>query len=92
MIKAPDGQSASPQVVIYPELHGLEVYNVENARTQNTAEVRKQQSDSQSSFGDPVPKAITLIVTEAQAEKLVEAEYTGKLHLIFEKRGVSHEQ
>lgn len=92
MDKDPDGQSASPQVVIYPELHGLEVYSVENARTQDTAEVRKQQSDSQSSSGDPVPKAITLIVTEAQAEKLVEAEYTGKLHVIFEKRGVSHEQ
>lgn len=65
---------------------------MENARTQDTAEVRKQQLNSQSSTGDPVPKAITLIATEAQAEKLIEAEYTGKLHLIFEKRGVSHEQ
>jgi pilus assembly protein CpaB len=35
---------------------------------------------------------VTLIVTEAQATKLIEAEYTGKLHLIFEKRGVSHER
>ncbi len=92
MEKATGGQEASPQVIIYPELKGLEVYSVENARTQDTAEVREQQLNSQSSTGDPVPKAITLIATEAQAEKLIEAEYTGKLHLIFEKRGVSHEQ
>jgi len=89
--RASDGQDSSPQVILYPELKGLEVYSVENARTQDTAEVRKQQSDSQSSTGDPIPKAITLIVTEAQAKRLIEAEYTGKLHLIFEKRGVSHE-
>lgn len=90
--KASGGQSASPQVIIYPELHGLEVYSVENARTQDTAEVRKQITDGQSSTGDPVPKAITLIASEAQAQKLIEAEYTGRLHLIFEKRGVAIEQ
>ena len=92
MEKASSGQDFSPQVILYPELHSLEVYSVENARTQDTAEVREQLSNGQSTTGDPVPKAITLIVTEAQAEKLIEAEYTGKLHLIFEKRGVSHEQ
>lgn len=89
--RASDGQDSSPQVILYPELKGLEVYSVENARTQDTVEVRKQQSDSQSSTGDPIPKAVTLIVTESQAKRLIEAEYTGKLHLIFEKRGVSHE-
>lgn len=88
---ASNGEDTSPQVILYPELHGLEVYSVENARTQDTAEVRERQSESQSSTGDPVPKAVTLIVTEAQAEKLIQAEYTGKMHLIFEKRGVSHE-
>ena len=92
MDKASGGQSASPQVILYPELKGLEVYSVENARTQSTAQVREQQAGGQSSSGDPVPKAVTLVVTEAQAAKLIEAEYTGKLHLIFEKRGVSHEQ
>lgn len=89
---ASGGQDISPQVILYPELHGLEVYSVENARTQDTAEVRKQQSESQSSTGDPVPKAVTLIATEAQAEKLIQAEYTGKLHMILEKRGVGHER
>ncbi|MDK2800015.1 MAG: pilus assembly protein CpaB [Clostridiales bacterium] len=92
MQKASNGQDASPQVIIYPELKELEVYSVENARTQSTAEMRKQQKESQSSSSDPVPRAVTLIVTEAQAVKLIEAEYTGKLHLIFEKRGVSRER
>lgn len=92
MDKASDGQSASPQVILYPELKGLEVYSVENARTQSTAQVREQQAEDQSSSGDPIPKAVTLVVTEAQATKLIEAEYTGKLHLVFEKRGVRHER
>ena len=89
--KASDGQDTAPQVIVYPELKGLETYSVENAKTQDTSEMREQQEESQSGNSDPVAKAITLIVTEAQAEKLIQAEYTGKLHLIFEKRGVSHE-
>ncbi len=92
MEKASSGRDFFPQVILYPELHSLEVYSVENARTQDTAEVREQLSNGQSTTGDPIPKAITLIATEAQAQKLIEAEYTGKLHLILEKRGVSHEQ
>lgn len=92
MDKAADGKSSPPQVILYPELKGLEVYSVENARTQSTAQVREQLNEGRSSSGDPIPKAVTLVVTEAQATKLIEAEYTGKLHLIFEKRGVSHEQ
>jgi pilus assembly protein CpaB len=32
-----------------------------------------------------VAKAVTLIVTQEQAETLIQAEYTGTLHLIFEK-------
>lgn len=91
MDKASDVQDSSPQVILYPELKGLEVYGVENARTQDTGQMREQQNNSQSGSSDPVPKAVTLIATEVQAEKLIQAEYTGKLHLIFEKRGVGHE-
>ncbi|MEN3005953.1 Flp pilus assembly protein CpaB [Dehalobacterium formicoaceticum] len=79
---------SSAQVILYPELKNLEVYGVDNARTQSTAEVREQQ-EGQPSSGDPIPKAITLIVTEAQAARLIEAEYTGKLHLIFVQRGIT---
>lgn len=92
MEKASDGKTSAPQVIVYPELKGLETYSVENARTQDTAEIRGQQKESPSPNGDPVAKAVTLIVTEAQAERLIQAEYTGKLHLIYEKRGVGHEQ
>ena len=82
-------QSTSSKVMIYPELKSLEVYSVENSRTQSTEQIREQQqADNKSSSNDPVPKTVTLIATEAQAVKLIEAEYTGKLHIIFEKRGI----
>ncbi|MEM5766688.1 MAG: Flp pilus assembly protein CpaB [Bacillota bacterium] len=89
--KASDGQTTAPQVIVYPELAGLTVYSVENAKTEDTAEIRSEREDSQSSSSDLVAKAVTLIVTQEQAETLIQAEYTGTLHLIFEERGVSHE-
>lgn len=82
-----ENQRSVSRVTLYPELKDLEVYGVDNARTQSTAEVREQQVEGQPS-GDPIPKAVTLIVTETQAARLVEAEYTGKLHLIFVQRGI----
>ena len=36
---------------------------------------------------DKIAATLTLIVNDIQAEKLVAAEYSGKLHAIFEKRG-----
>lgn len=81
-------QNAISQVILYPELKELEIYSVENARTQSTAQVREQQAENPQGASDPIPKVITLIVTEAQAVKLVEAEYTGKLHLIFLQRRI----
>ena len=86
-------QSASPKVMIYPELKSLEVYSVENSRTQSIEQARKQQqADNKPSSNDPIPKTVTLVVTEAQAVKLIEAEYTGKLHMILEKRGMGDGQ
>jgi len=86
-------QSASPKVMIYPELKSLEVYSVENSRTQSIEQAREQQqADNKPSSNDPIPKTVTLVVTEAQAVKLIEAEYTGKLHMILEKRGMGDGQ
>lgn len=85
-----ENQSSASRVTLYPELKNLEVYSVDNARTQSIVEVREQQESQPS--GDPIPKAVTLVVTEAQAARLIEAEYTGKLHLIFEQRGITHER
>ncbi len=89
---ADTGKRIPAQVIQYPELKELEVYSVENSRTQSTAQVREQQVENQPSSGDPIAKAVTLIATKAQAMKLIEAEYTGKLHLIFLRRGLSDEQ
>jgi len=91
-MKEPDGQSTTSDVYIDPKLKGLEVYSVENSRTQSTAKVREQQPEGQPASSDPIAKAVTLVVTEEQAASLIKAEYTGKLHLIFEKRGVSRER
>jgi len=86
-------QSASPKVMISPELKSLEVYSVENSRTQSIEQAREQQqADNKPSSNDPIPKTVTLVVTEAQAVKLIEAEYTGKLHMILEKRGMGDGQ
>ncbi|GHU94316.1 hypothetical protein FACS1894208_05170 [Clostridia bacterium] len=69
------------EIRIDDELRHITVFDVENAKTDSVSE--EQPDENQ----DPVPKTVTLIVTEEQALKLVEAEYTGKIHLIFERRG-----
>ncbi len=38
---------------------------------------------------DTIAANVTLIATEEQAAKLINAEYSGKLHIILESRGVA---
>ena len=64
----------------YHELKSLEVYSVENSESVNVEQV----SDDN---GEKRAETITLAVTEEQAVKLVYAEYSGKLHVVFERRG-----
>ena len=71
------------ETVVYPELQTISVFAIENAKTESMEEVRNAEG-----IVDTVPKTVTLIVTEEQALKLIEAEYTGKIHLVFERRGV----
>jgi pilus assembly protein CpaB len=71
----------SAQTVSYPELRNIAVYAVENAKTESMDELQHAEGTV-----DTVPKTVTLIVTEEQAIKLIEAEYTGKIHLVFERR------
>lgn len=66
--------------VTYPELKSLEVYSVENSESVNA----EQSSDDN---GEKRAETVTLVVTEEQAVKLVYAEYSGKLHAVFERRG-----
>lgn len=83
-----DGFISQPgRVILNPELKLLKVYGIENASTESTETVKERKENSSNMSDDPVPKTITLIVTEAQALKLIEAEYTGKLHILFVKRG-----
>lgn len=74
---------ADDAVVTDNDLCGLEIYSVENEDAQNLEDL--QSSDD---VDNTIAASVTLIVTEEQAIKLVEAEYSGKVHLILESRGV----
>lgn len=71
------------QTLLLPDLQEIAVYAVENAK----AESMEDLQNSDETTVDYVPKTVTLIVTEEQAVMLVEAENTGKIHLVFERRG-----
>lgn len=68
--------------VIYEELKNLEVYSIENDDAQNVEDANTEEDET-----DKIAATLTLIVNDVQAEKLVSAEYSGKLHAVFEKRG-----
>ena len=68
--------------VIYEELKNLEVYSIENDDAQNVEDANTEEDET-----DRIAATLTLIVNDVQAEKLVAAEYSGKLHAVFEKRG-----
>ncbi len=68
--------------VIYEELKYLEVYSIENDDAQNVEDANVEEDET-----DKIAATLTLIVNDVQAEKLVSAEYSGKLHAVFEKRG-----
>ena len=81
------------RVLDYPEqLSNLTVYSVENMRGVSLANLSDAASTLQlsslqgSSNEDLVPRSITFIVTDAQAELLLSAEYNGGFHIIFRDR------
>lgn len=67
------------KVTAFDELRDLEIYSVENADAEQTADAGDKS--------DKIAATVTLAATEQQAQKLVYAEYAGKLHLILERRG-----
>lgn len=73
-----DGSAYIPE-----ELHGIEVYQVENEEARNVEEIQEDEDT------DKIAATVTLIVTEQQAARLVTAEYDGKIHLLLESRGVN---
>lgn len=68
--------------VIYDELKNLEVYSVENDNAKNIEETSTEDDEK-----DKIAETLTLAVNDSQAEKLVAAEYSGKIHAVFERRG-----
>ena len=70
---------ANDKVNSFDELQNLEVYSVENDDAQNIDDVGEDE--------DKIAANVTLIVDKAQAEKLVLAEYSGKVHAVFMRRG-----
>lgn len=70
---------ANDKVNSFDELQNLEVYSVENDDAQDIDDVGEDE--------DKIAANVTLIVDKAQAEKLVLAEYSGKVHAVFMRRG-----
>lgn len=77
------GNSNGVEVLNYPELKNMEVYDIENAETQSVEEVRSGKEAN----SDPIINTITFIATEDQVNKLIECEYKGSIHVSFVKRG-----
>lgn len=74
---------ADNTVTAYEELKNLEVFSVENDDAQNLDDVENDEN------AEKIASNITLVVNQAQAEKLVQAEYSGKVHAVFVKRGAA---
>ena len=70
-------------VTAYEELKNLEVFSVENDDAQNLDDVENDEN------AEKIASNITLVVNQAQAEKLVQTEYSGKVHAVFVKRGAA---
>jgi pilus assembly protein CpaB len=81
------GNSSGVQVVNYPELQNLEVYGVENAKAQSV----EDEKTSNEANSDPIISTITFIANDEQANRLIECEYAGNIHVKFVKRGASVE-
>ena len=68
--------------VVYDELRNIEVYSVRNDDAGDIENISADKDES-----DKIAAMITVIVDEIQAQKLVNTEYSGKLHAVLEKRG-----
>lgn len=68
-------------VVAYPELLEIEIYSIENENAQKLEDVQNDEE------AEHIAATVTLIASRVQAEKLVQAEYSGKVHAVFVRRG-----
>lgn len=68
-------------VVSYEELKALEVYSIENENAEKLEDVKNDEE------AEHLASTVTLIANQVQAEKLIQIEYSGKVHAVFVKRG-----
>ena len=68
-------------VVSYEELKALEVYSIENENAEKLEDVKNDEE------AEHLASTVTLIANQVQAEKLIQIEYSGKVHEVFVKRG-----
>jgi len=82
--------SGKGSVISYPELQYLEIAAVTNSRAEDINYDPEREIDYErvKSLGDTaIPATVIFIVDERQALRLVEAENTGAVHLVFRGRG-----
>ena len=72
---------ANDAVVVYEELKQLEVYSIENENAEKLEDLENNEE------AEHLASTVTLIANQVQAEKLIQAEYSGKVHAVFVKRG-----
>ena len=68
------------EVVVYDELKTIEVYSVENKNAEKLDDIENDEE------AEHIASTITLIASQVQAEKLIHAEYSGKVHAVFVRR------
>ena len=66
-------------VEVIEELKNIEIYSIENSDAVNIEDAEEKT--------DAVAATLTLIVNDIQAQELIYSEYSGNLHIVFEKRG-----
>lgn len=71
----------SDNVEAFEELKTIEIYSIENDEA-----IDIEETDTEDN-AEKLAATVTLIVNDVQAQKLVYTEYSGKLHIVFEKRG-----
>lgn len=74
-----DGSTDSGCVIMPADLQGLIVYSVVNSSLKNLSDA---SGKIELTGSDRVPAAITLVVSNAQAKKLVEYSYSSTIHFI----------
>ena len=99
VMPAPDG-STGHEIVMFPELELVEVLSVSNNKAADT-EQKKQELETQKSSAtgivstkeeDTIPAVVTLAVDSLQAQRLIQIEASGNVHMALVGRGATVRQ